>query len=301
MAIRPLFVAFGLSLALATSVHALTVSHTQGELEIDGVPQTVLVFDLATLDTLAALGVTVAGVPGGNLPPYLAEVYQGDDVVRVGSLFEPDYEAVSAAAPDLIIVGGRSSAKYADLARIAPTIDLTTDRTDYLASARRNVETLGEIFGKQAEAAEQLATLDASVEELRALADDAGTALVILTTGGRMSAHGPGSRFGVVYADYGLTSAAEGLDTGNHGQSISHEFLLETNPDWLFVVDRDAAIGQTGNAAREQLDNELVRQSTAWQNDQIVYLDPVGWYLVGGGLTAMQASVDQIVEALSGN
>jgi iron complex transport system substrate-binding protein len=47
------------------------------------------------------------------------------------------------------------------------------------------------------------------------------------------------------------------------------------------------------------LDNELVAQTTAWRNGQVVYLDPVNWYLVGGGLTALQASVDQIAKAVA--
>lgn len=290
--------ALALGVLVAGPGHALTVSHAQGETEVSDNPQTVLVFDLASLDTLDALGVTVQGVPNGALPPYL-DRYQDSDVARIGSLFEPDYEAVAAAQPDLIVVGGRSAAKYADLARIAPTIDLTVDRTNFIESAKQNVGTLAEIFGKQAEAEAKLAELDASIASLNATAADAGPVLVILTTGGRMSAHGPGSRFGVIYGEYGLIPAVEGLDTGNHGQAISHEFILETNPDWLFVVDRDAAIGREGEAAAQMLDNELVAQTTAWQNDQVVYLDPVGWYLVGGGLTAMQTSVDQIADALS--
>lgn len=301
MTVKSLLAALGLTLFLAAPAGALTLTHAQGEIEIDGVPETVLVFDLASLDTLDALDVTVDGVPSGRLPPYLASRYDSAGVARIGSLFEPDYEAVAAAKPDLIIVGGRSAAKYAELARIAPTIDLSADRTDFLASVRRNVETLGRIFGKEAEASTHLAALDESVEALRAEAKDAGSVLVILTTGGRMSAHGPGSRFGVIYDGYGLSPAVEGLDTGNHGQSISNEFILETNPDWLFVVDRDAAIGREGTAAGQLLDNELVRQTTAWREGQVVYLDPVGWYLVGGGLTAVKQSVDQIAKALSGD
>lgn len=298
MKFATILAAFGVSLMLSAPANALTVTHAQGETEIDGVPETVIVFDLASLDTLDALGVDVDGVPGGNLPPYLQH-FAGSGAVAVGTLFEPDYEAVAAAGADLIIVGGRSSAKYAELARIAPTIDLSTDRDDYLASARRNVETLGKIFDKEDEAAAKLAALDESVAKLREAAADAGTVLVLLTTGGRMSAHGPGSRFGIVYDDYGLTPAVEGLDTGNHGQAMSNEFILETNPDWLFVVDRDAAIGREGNSAAQVLDNELVRQTTAWKEDQVVYLDPASWYLVGGGLTAMQSSVDQIAGALT--
>ncbi len=298
MSIKSLLSAFGLSLFLSTSGHATTITHAQGELEIDGVPETVLVYDLAVIDTLDALGVKVDGIPAINLPAYL-ESYRDADLPAIGSLFEPDFEAVAAMAPDLVIVGGRSSPKYAELAAIAPTIDLSIDRTDFVASAKKNAETLGRIFGKEAEAAEAVAQLDASVAALREASADAGSVLVILTTGGRMSAHGPGSRFGVVYDEYGFSPAVEQLDTGNHGQSISNEFILETNPDWLFVVDRDAAIGREGQAARQMLDNELVRQTTAWQQDQVVYLDAVSWYIVGGGLTAMKTSIEQMTEAVS--
>jgi len=289
-----------LALAFALPAHATTVKHNQGETEIDGVPEKVVVFDLAALDTLGTLGVKVAGVPGSNLPPALRS-YVADDAAKVGTLFEPDYEAVAALQPDLIIVGGRSSAKYAELARIAPTIDLSTDRKDFLASARSNVETLARIFGKEAEAKAKLDALDGSVATLREKAAAAGKAMVLLTTGGRMSAHGPGSRFGIVYDDYGFKPAAEKLDTGNHGQAMSNEFILEMNPDWLFVVDRDAAIGREGTSAKQLLDNELVRQTTAWKKNQVVYLDAANWYLVGGGLTAMQSSVDQILDALQQN
>lgn len=292
------FAALALGALIAAPGHALTVSHAQGETEIADNPQTVLVFDLASLDTLDALGVTVQGVPSGGLPAYL-DRYQGTEIARIGSLFEPDYEAVTAAQPDLIIVGGRSAAKYADLARIAPTIDLTVDRANYIESARQNVETLAEIFGKHAEADAKLTELDASIASLNAAAADAGSVLVILTTSERMSAHGPGSRFGVIYDEFGLTPAVEDLDTGNRGEAITHEFILELNPDWIFVIDRDAAVGR--ESAAQIIDNELIAQTTAWQNEQVVHLDPVGWYLVGTGLTALKMNVDQITNALSSN
>ncbi|TKT69699.1 siderophore ABC transporter substrate-binding protein [Aquamicrobium sp. LC103] len=287
-------------LAAPAQAATITVTHAQGGTELPENPRKVLVFDLASLDTLDALGVEVGGVPSGNLPAYLSK-YASDDIAKVGSLFEPDFEAVNAAEPDLIIVGGRSSPKYAELSRLAPTIDMTLDQSDYLGSMKKNVETLARIFGKEEEAAKRLAALDEAVAGLRKSGGEAGSVLVILTTGGRMSAHGPGSRFGVVYADFGLKPAAEGLDTGNHGQAISNEFILETNPDWLFVVDRDAAIGREGQAARQLLDNELVAQTTAWKNDQVVYLDPASWYLVGGGLTAIGNSVKQISDAFARN
>jgi iron complex transport system substrate-binding protein len=286
--------------ALTTGALAqdIKVQHSKGETAIPSNPKKVLAFDLASLDTLTALGVEVSGVPTARYPDYLSK-YGSDRFQKMGTLFEPNYEAVNAADPDLIIVGGRSSAKYADLAKIAPTIDLTVDPNDYVGSVKRNVKLLGRIFGKESEADAQLAKLEKSMADLRQDAGKVGKGLLVLTTGGKMSAYGPGSRFGHLHSAFGIVPAVENLATTNHGQAITAEFILKTNPDWLFVIDRDAAVGRESGGAKKVLDNELVGQTTAWKNGQVVYLDPVSWYLTGGGLTAMQANVDQIAKAIA--
>ncbi len=286
-------------LNMAANAQEIAVSHAQGETKLSAKPGKVLVFDLATLDTLDALGVKIDGVPEGPKPQRLAK-YNSADYPKIGSLFEPDYEAVNAAEPDLIIVGGRSAAKYADLAGIAPTIDLTVDAKNYLASAKANAETLGRIFGREEEVKMRLDKLDASIAALQEKAKGAGKGLIILTTGGRMSAYGPGSRFGIVHGDFGIEAAAPDIQVANHGQSISYEFILETNPDWLFVIDRDAAIGNEGEAAQKMLDNDIVHQTTAWKEGHVVYLDPADWYLAGSGISALQNAVDQVSGALGG-
>jgi iron complex transport system substrate-binding protein len=161
------------------------------------------------------------------------------------------------------------------------------------------VQLLGTIFGKQAQAKTHLAKLETSMADLRQEASKAGKGLLVLTTGGKMSAYGPGSRFGLLHSEFGIVPAVEGLATTNHGQAVNAEFILKTNPEWLFVIDRDVATGQDSGAAKKVLDNELVAQTTAWKKNQVVYLDPTNWYLIGGGLTAMQASVDQIAKAIA--
>ncbi|MFN7090977.1 MAG: siderophore ABC transporter substrate-binding protein [Allorhizobium sp.] len=279
-----------------TAVAEIIVKHSKGETSLPTTPQKVLVFDMASLDTLTALGVEVDGVPSGAKPDYLSR-YASDNVLKIGSLFEPDFEAVSAAQPDLIIVGGRSSAKFADLSKIAPTIDLTVNSERYIESAKENVRTLAEIFGKTDEAEGALQELDASIKTLNEKAASAGKGLLMLTTGGKMSTYGAGSRFGVLFSDYGVQQVDESIKVGLHGQPISFEYILEKNPDWLFVIDRDAAIGREGQAAQALLDNDVVGQTTAWKKGQVVYLDAAGWYLVGGGLTALQNTVDQLTEA----
>lgn len=275
----------------------VTVKHAQGETKLPDVPQKVITFDLSSLDTLDALGVKVSGVPTIKMQDYLSK-YAADDYTKVGTLFEPDYEAVNAAQPDLIIVGGRSAAKYAELAKIAPTIDLTADAANFVKSSEDNIRTLANIFGKDKEAEEALTKLNAKKDALKVLTAKSGTGLLVLTTGGKISAYGPGSRFGVLYDEFGVKPAADDIKPGGHGQPISFEYILEKNPDWLYVIDRDAAIGREGVAAEKFLDNAVVAQTNAWKNKQVIYLDGSAWYLNASGLTSMEKIVDQLIGGL---
>ena len=275
----------------------IRVQHAQGETVLPRRPATVFTFDLAALDTLDALRVDVAGVPGSNIPDYLGR-YRGDAYLKIGSLFEPDFEAIAAAGPDLIIVAGRSSPKYAELSRIAPTIDLTVAPEAYLEGAKANAALLGRIFGKEAEAADRIAGLDASIAAVGETVQETDDVLVIMTSGGKVTAYGPGSRFGWIYDRLGMHPAAKEVTAATHGEAISFEYLLDTNPEWLFVIDRDSAIGNAGASAAGTLDNELVAATKAARNGRIVYVDTVRWYLVGPGIAAIKTVVDEIGAAL---
>lgn len=277
----------------------VVVKHAAGETSIPDLPKKVVVFDLASLDNLNRLGVTdIVGVPEGVKPKYL-EQYNDAKYTKVGTLFEPNYEKVASLEPDLIIIAGRSAPKFNDLAKIAPTIDLTVSNNHYLADVDRNVTILGKIFNKQEQAKAEIDKLNEKLEETRKLTDGKGTGLLILTTGGKMSAFGPGSRFGLLHSGFGIKPANDKLEIGNHGQMVSPEFILETNPDWLFVIDRDAAIGQEGQSAAKLLDNALVNKTKAAENKHIVYLDPQNWYLIGGGLSGLNETADQLIQVFS--
>ncbi len=276
----------------------LIVKHAQGEVTLTGTPKRIVVLDFSSLETLDAIGVDVVGVVGALMPAHLAK-YTSDAYIKSGTLFEPDYEAISAARPDLIIVSARSSPKLRELSKIAPTIDLSTDEADYVGSAIRNAQLLGRIFGKEAAVEALVSKLEDSITAVRATTASAGRGLIILTTGGKISAYGPMSRFGAIHRDFGVPPAVDSLDTAIHGQSVSFEFIMKSNPDWIFVLDRDSAIGARGQPAAQLLNNPLVARTTAWQKQHVVYLDPVRWYLVAGGLPSLQANVDHLAAAYS--
>ena len=74
--------------------------------------------------------------------------------------------------------------------------------------------------------------------------------------------------------------------------------VLKTNPDYLFVVDRNV-IAKSKETAAAALDNPLIAKTKAAQNGKIIYLDPELWYLAGGGgLISLKAMSDEVFEAI---
>jgi iron complex transport system substrate-binding protein len=280
------------------SGETITVTDSRGTEEVPLNPDSVVVYDMGVLDTLDALGVdAVTGVAKGAAPSYL-DKYESDDYVGVGDLFEPDLEAIPQTEPDLIIVGGRSSEMHDILTDTfdVPVLDMSVDETNYLESSRANILELARIFDKTDEAEEQLAVHDEQVAEIRESAADAGKALVLLTSGGEVTAYSLNSRFGFLHDDFGVEAATGELgdSESRHGEAVSFEFVREANPDMLFVVDRDAAIGESGASAEEVLDNELVHATKAWQDDRVTYVDGEAWYIVVGGLTGIGTLIEEI-------
>lgn len=269
-----------------------------GKATVAQVPETIAVLDIAAIDTLAALGVTVDGIPAPHYVKYLDDI--AATAIQAGSLFEPDFEALANLNPDLIIAGGRSSTQVEPLSEIAQTIDMTITGDDHIEQVLARLETYGDLFGKQDVAAELLVAFNEKLETLRSAIDGRGTGLVVMTNGPKISAYGAGSRFGWLHAGTGLPEAVDGVDAQTHGEAISFEFIAEANPDWLIVVDRGDAIGQDGDAAAATLDNPLVAGTTAWTNDQVIYLNSANVYIAGGGYTAMMETMDTLIAGFGG-
>lgn len=276
----------------------VTIEHELGETTLEKNPEHVVVFDFGTLDTLDSLGVEVTGLPQMNIPSYLSK-FESSDYKNAGGLKEPDFEAIYDMDPDLIIISGRQADLYEDFKDIAPTIYVELDAENYMESFKGNVEMFGKIFDKEKEAEKQLLDVEENMKALQEkTADIDGKGLITLSNGGKVSAYGPGSRFGIIHDVFGVPAVDEDLDVSTHGQNVSYEYIAENNPDYLFVVDRDAVVNGEA-AAKQTIENDLVKETTAFKEDQIVYLDPDIWYLSGGGLTSVQMMVDEIDSAVS--
>ena len=83
------------------------------------------------------------------------------------------------------------------------------------------------------------------------------------------------------------------------GMKSSFELLVEKNPEYIFVLDRDSAIQKEGaKLAQDIMNNELVKQTTAYKENHIVYLTPTVWYLAEGGITALDVMLKDLETVL---
>lgn len=262
-------------------------------------PEKVAVFDLGALDTMQELGLEdhVVGLPQATVPAYLDQ-FKDEKYKNFGSLKEPVFEEVHAAKPDLIIISARQADMYDEFKEIAPTVYMELDTKNYLESFETNAKLIGQMFDKEAEIDTALEEIEGKVADVKADAEKSEVeALVVLGTEGKVSAYGPASRFGLVHDVLGVTPADDKIESSRHGQSITYEYILETNPDVLYIIDRDAAIGN-GASVKESIENDLVKKTNAFKNDKMIYLDGEVWYLASGGLESMNIMVDEVAEGL---
>ncbi len=275
----------------------LKITHGLGEVTLEKVPENIVVFDYGVLDMLQSLDIPVKGLPKANIPPFLNE-FENETYINVGSLKEPDFETVFEMSPDLIIISGRTVEAYEELSKIAPTVYLTIDPEDYMGSVEENGALMGKIFHKEDEVKMKIESLKEKANQIKDIAKEREKkALIILTNDGSISAYGKNSRFGIIHNTLGFGQVDENIETSIHGQNVSFEYLLEKNPDNLFVIDRAQAVGGEIKAS-STLENELVKDTKAYRDGNIFYLDPQIWYLSTGGFTSTDLMLDEVMKAL---
>lgn len=301
--------AWGISAAVSaaapTQPAQITVQHAKGTATVPFKPQRVVVYDLAALDVMQALQLPVAGVAKAAYPDYL-QAYADAKYQVAGSLFIPDYAALSRIQPDLIVVAGRSAGKFDVLSRIAPTLDLSVNGKTLLADMDRNVTTLASLYGKQAQGQQLMAKVRAEVDSLKAQAAQAQPGLLVLAVHTHMSAQPPGARFGLLHDVLGIPAAMAADPTKPRGVPVKMDDIAQLNPAWIYVIDRNAGTGSTTTKdgqpvmpSKQLFDNAQIQGTQAGQKGQVVFLDPKGWYLLGSaGPTAMLQNVAQIKAAL---
>lgn len=263
----------------ATSVE---VEDNNGTHTIAVPPKSVVATDNRTFQTLSDWDVKLSAAAVALMPDTIAYV-NDDSIVDLGTHGEPDLEAVVAVEPDLIIVGQRFTQFSEDFTKLAPEATVLSldprDGEPFDEELKRQVSVLGEIFGKQDEAKKLGDDLDAAIARVKDAYDPSQTVMAVITSGGEIGYVVPstGRTLGPVFDFAGLTPALEVEGSDDHqGDDISVEAIADSNPDWILVMDRDAAVAADDpeyKPSNEILDgSEALANVTAVKEGNIIYM-----------------------------
>lgn len=284
--------------AIATTITTtLTVTLLLGTAAASA-DQRIATFDLGSLDTLDALGLSdqVIGVPKASLPSYL-EQYLEETYTDIGGLRSPDMQALSESEPSLILYTGRQGDWEEELGGIAPLLNTSLQGDDYLAAFDANVRELASQTGAEAAAEDALESLHNEIETQRDALSGAPRTLVVTHNGGNLMLN----QHPVVHDVLGVatvempanvTSETRGTRTFT---PLSPEAISKIDPEVVLVIDRSAAIGDEP-AEAEALAKTLLDAGA--EKARVVVLTPALWYLSGGGLQSLALQIEEVAAAL---
>lgn len=251
-------------------------------------PKNVVALDNRTFETLADWGIELAAVPKPIMPADISYV-SDESVLDVGSHSEPNLEIIAAVDPELVIVGQRFAKYYEEIKSLVPNaavINLNFDVSETAATPGENLVNglknstiaLGQIFDKNEEAQKLVADFDKAIEDAKAAYNGTDTVMSVIVSGGNIGYSAPitGRVWGPMYEIFGWVPAltVDGSTSDHQGDDVSVEAIAQSNPDWIFVLDRDASVSSTTDAvpAQDVIDNSpALKNITAVIEGKIVY------------------------------
>ncbi|MER6575950.1 iron-siderophore ABC transporter substrate-binding protein [Nonomuraea sp. NPDC001023] len=273
-----------------------TVKHAMGETKVPMTPKRVVVLDTDKLDTMVSLGMAPVGAAqaGENQtwPEYLGSALSATK--PVGTLQQPNIEAIMALKPDLILGSKfRQAAFYDKLSKIAPTV--FTEKVG--VTWKENFLLDADALGKKEQASGLLSAYEQRAGALGGKFGKLSVSIVrFMPTEIRM--YGPESFSGIVVADAGVQRPeAQRLadqDDKRFGK-LSQENIAKADGDAVFF----SAYGEA--AAKSQA---TVTGGPLWKNLAAVKaghahdVDDEIW-MTGIGVTAAGKILDDLEKYLS--
>lgn len=255
-------------------------------------PASVIATDNRIFRTLAEWDIDLSAAPVDLMADdqeVLEKYTQNDDILNIGNHREPDMEMFTAAEPDLVLNGQRFSQHGEDIANAidegVPIVDTNIDTETGAIDQefRDQIALLGEVFGQQDEADALIADFDEALERAKEAYDSDVSVTGLITSGGDINYSAPttGRAIGPLYDILDMEPALEDDGSTDHqGDDISVEAIASANPEFLIVMDRDAAVGDgTSSGAKELIEeSEALQDVPAVANDNIYYM-PADFYV----------------------
>jgi len=284
---------------------AVTVENEKGEaieVEFPKNPNRIVALNLQTVDFLDAVGMgdkIVGMIKEGVFPEHLQKYVDDKSIVNVGGMKDVDMEAVMSLQPDVIFSSDRTAKMYKEFSMIAPTMAAFVDyEAGFMNGFKNLADQHSAIFGVEDELDEIITEYDARIERIADFAEGK-TALLGIFAGG-LNTLGNTGRASIVVNEMGFENLAADKNI-NHGNVSSYEAWLKYDPDYMFVLDKDGAVGTKSVAAKEQMEknNPVIAQTSAYKEGKIIYLEPADvWYMADGGITGMDLMISNIEEGL---
>ncbi|MDN5716734.1 MAG: ABC transporter substrate-binding protein [Janibacter sp.] len=261
----------------------IEVEDNTGAVEVPQAPTSVVATDNRTFETLSDWDVKLSAA-AVTLMPDTIDYTKDDSIVDLGSHREPNLEAIVAAKPDLVINGNRYASHEAKLKELAPDaafLNLDPREGEPLDDELKRATTvLGEVFDKEDEAAKLGKDLDAQVARVKEAYQPGDTVMAINTSGGELGYIAPtvGQTLGPVFDLLDLEPAleVEGASDDHQGDEVSVEAIAKADPDWILVMDRDAAVAadEEGYTPAKQLleDSDALKDVTAVKEGNVVFM-----------------------------
>lgn len=269
-----------------------TVVHARGTTEVPADAERVVVLDTGELDAVVSLGVVPVGAVTSDVSTSLVD-YLGPElegVAPVGTIGEPNLEAVAALDPDLVLSNTvRHEDLYDELSAIAPTVFAADVGDTWKETLRLAAEALGE----QPRAEQLLAGYEQRAAEVgdRLAGGDPGSfeVSVVRFLPGQTRAYGQASFVGTVLADAGLARPEQ--------QQVDETFV-EVSPELLSGADGDLLVTTVyGDPA--DTDVAAVTAGPLWQQLGAVRRGdvlraPDDTWMLGIGVTAAHLVLDDL-------
>ncbi|MFB9164486.1 siderophore ABC transporter substrate-binding protein [Arthrobacter psychrochitiniphilus] len=293
----------------SSAATTITVEDNNGTHTLSSPPASVVATDNRTFQTLSDWGITLKAAAVKLMPstnPYKADT----SIVDLGNHREPNLEAIVAVDPEIIINGQRFTQYQDDFAKLAPRATILNldprDGQPFDTELKRQITVLGDVFAKADEAKKLNADFDAAIARVKKAYDPKATVMGVITSGGNInySAPGAGRTLGPLFGLLGLTPALEVKDasTDHQGDDISVEAIAKSNPDWILVMDRDAAVaaGEAEYKPASQLleSSEALKNVSATAKKNIVYM-PADTY-TNEGIQTYTTFLNNFADALEG-
>ncbi|SDC16902.1 iron complex transport system substrate-binding protein [Paenibacillus sp. UNCCL117] len=274
-------------IASAADADTRTITDAYGEVQIPAQASRIVVLDIGALDNLLELGIKPIGAPsiltaGDPFPAYLKGT---EGIKNIGSVNEPNLEAIDALKPDLII-GNKDThdAIHKQLKQMAPTVFVNTLGTTW----KENLQLHAEAVNKHEAGKKLLETYQKRTDELRSKYAGSASKEISLfrPRKDKLQIYLKKNFSGIIMEDAGIVRPAAQRGT-DFSKDITEEQIADLDGDIILWFNREPD-------AFAKLEKGSLWGTLKGVQKKAVY--PVDWeyWLSGLGIQAANKVVDDL-------